>query len=114
MKWDRSETVGLAKQFCVICKGEGQKPNLKGRPTPCNCVLRSIFRACYARFRHCVSKEKFLSKVSVVRGSTAEHRLTYSRLDEEYIADFCLVSRRSLTSFQYEVFKNHYLLGADW
>ena len=57
MKWDRSETIGLAKQFCVTCKGVGQKPNLKEIPTPCNCVLTAVFRACYARFRHASRKK---------------------------------------------------------
>lgn len=34
--------------------------------------------------------------------------------DEEYIADFCLVSRRSLDEFEYTIFRYHFLLGADW
>ena len=114
MKWDRSETIGLAKEFCVTCKGEGRKPNLKGRETPCNCVLRAIFRACYARFRHCATKEKFMSKVSLVPCRGKESRMTFARLDEDYMADFCLVSRRTLCAFDYEVFRNHFLLGADW
>jgi hypothetical protein len=66
MIWDRSETIGLAKESCAYCEGEGQRSIRKGQPTPCNCVLRAIFRACYARFRYCVTKEKFMSKVSLV------------------------------------------------
>ena len=114
MKWDRSETIGLAKPFCVTCKGVGQKPNLKERSIPCNCVLRAIFRACYARFRDCVSKEKFMSKVSLVPCRGKEQTQSYARLDEDYIADFCLVSRRALNGFDYKIFRNHFLLGADW
>lgn len=34
--------------------------------------------------------------------------------NEEYIADFCLVSRRVLDEQQYKLFKYHFLLGADW
>ena len=94
MKWDRSETIGLAKPFCVTCKGVGQKPNVKERSIPCNCVLRAIFRACYARFRDCVSKEKFMSKVSLVPCRGKEQTQSYARLDEDYIADFCLVSQK--------------------
>jgi hypothetical protein len=30
------------------------------------------------------------------------------------MADFCLVSRRSLTEQEYQIFKFHFLLGADW
>jgi hypothetical protein len=33
--------------------------------------------------------------------------------NEEYIADFCLVSRRHLTPAEWEVFRYHFLLGAD-
>ena len=114
MNWDRSETIGLAKQFCVCCKGKGQQPSQRGKLIPCSCVLRAIFRACYARFRHCVTKEKFMSKVSLMPCQGKETRRTYARLDEEYIADFYLVSRRTLDPFEYMVFRNHFLLGADW
>jgi hypothetical protein len=114
MKWDRSETIGLAKPFCATCKGKGQLKRKKERPSPCNCVLRAIFRACYARFRHCVEKEKFMSRVSMIPCSGKDTRMTFARLDEEYIADFCAVSRRNLDPFDYQVFRNHYILGADW
>ncbi len=30
------------------------------------------------------------------------------------MADFCLVSRRTLDDFEYKVFRFHFLLGADW
>ena len=43
-----------------------------------------------------------------------EGKLTWGRKDEEYIADFCLVSRRALDELEYRVFKFHFLLGADW
>ncbi|MDQ6707778.1 MAG: hypothetical protein M3Z85_17595 [Acidobacteriota bacterium] len=39
---------------------------------------------------------------------------TWARRDEDYIADFCLVSKRSLDEFEYKVFRFHFLLGADW
>ena len=41
-------------------------------------------------------------------------RYFWSRKEEEYIADFCLVSKRSLTEIEHQVFKYHYLMGADW
>jgi hypothetical protein len=34
--------------------------------------------------------------------------------NEEYIADFCLVSRRVLDDDEYKIFRYHFLLGADW
>jgi len=30
------------------------------------------------------------------------------------MADFCLVSRRTLEDFEHRIFRVHYLLGADW
>lgn len=43
-----------------------------------------------------------------------KHKAVYSRKDEEFIADFCLVSKRVLNEDDYKVFKFHFLLGADW
>jgi len=83
-------------------------------PAACNCVLRAIFRACYARFRHCVTKEKYMSKVTLTFCAGKDRRLTWVRKDEDYVADFCLVSRRTLDEFEYKVFRFHFLLGADW
>jgi hypothetical protein len=114
MNWDRSETIGLAKEFCAVCGGSGIRDSRAGQMTPCSCVFRGIFRACYARFRYCVTKEKHISKVSLVARQGKERKLTYERLIEDYIADFCLVSRRSLTESEHRIFRYHYLLGADW
>jgi hypothetical protein len=43
-----------------------------------------------------------------------DRRPVWSRKDEEYIADFCLVSKRVLDEFEYRIFRFHFLLGADW
>lgn len=43
-----------------------------------------------------------------------DNRISYGRKTEEYIADFCLVSKNALTSLEYDIFRFHYLLGADW
>jgi hypothetical protein len=47
-------------------------------------------------------------------GGGGEGRRSYSRKREEYCADFCLVSRRTLDDAEYTLFKYHFLLGADW
>jgi hypothetical protein len=86
-----------------------------GKEYPCNCVFRGIFRACYNRFRDCSSEEKYLSRVSLeLCASGRDGRHVYSRKTEDYIADFCLVSRRTLDEFDYRLFRYHFLLGADW
>ncbi len=113
MEWTRSETLALASNSCSTCHGLGLP--LEGRRrAPCHCVLRAIFRACYARFRHCVEKEKYMSRVTLSLTRGRDRSLTWGRKDEEYIADFTLISRRTLTDFEYRIFKYHFLLGADW
>ncbi len=86
----------------------------KEEPTPCNCVLRGIFRACYNRFRHCIEKEKHMTQARIQIIGATERRQVWGRRDEEYIADFCLVSRRYLDDVEYQLFRFHFLLGADW
>jgi hypothetical protein len=41
-------------------------------------------------------------------------RNTWGRKHEEYCADFCLVSKRTLNAFEHRLFTYHFLLGADW
>lgn len=114
MVWTRSNTIGLAKTSCAHCHGYGLRAGRGGRETPCNCVLRAIFRACYNRFRECDAREKHLSTVTLERCGGRDRRYVYSRKIEDYMADFCLVSRRNLDDFDYRIFKFHFLLGADW
>ncbi len=114
MLWTRSETLALAQQSCTFCYGLGLRPGRAGASTPCNCVFRSIFRACYARFRRCASKEKHISRVSLEANPGRHRKSTWGLKDEEYTADFCLVSRRTLDEQEYTIFKFHFLLGADW
>jgi hypothetical protein len=77
-------------------------------------VFRAIFRACHARFRSCASKEKYISRVSLEANPGRQRKSVWGLKDEEYIADFCLVSRRTLSEPEYRLFKYHFLLGADW
>ncbi|HEY7212146.1 MAG TPA: hypothetical protein VH477_17865 [Bryobacteraceae bacterium] len=114
MQWTRSETLALAQQSCTYCYGLGLRPGRGGASTPCNCVFRAIFRACYARFRQCASKEKYISRVSLEANPGRQRKSIWGLKNEEYIADFCLVSRRTLAEREYRIFKYHFLLGADW
>lgn len=114
-EWSRSDTIALAKESCTQCQGLGLRNYMKKEePTPCNCVLRGIFRACYNRFRHCIEKEKHMTQARIQIIGATERRQVWGRRDEEYIADFCLVSRRYLDDVEYQLFRFHFLLGADW
>lgn len=114
MEWTRSDTIALANIACTQCHGVGLRLGRRGRMSPCNCVLRAIFRACYARFRHCATKEKYMSRISLEFIPGRERTSSWGRKDEEYMADFILVSRRTLSDFDFQIFKFHFLLGADW
>jgi hypothetical protein len=116
VQWTRSETLALAQQSCTFCYGLGLRPGRSGKSTPCHCVFRAIFRACYARFRQCAMKEKYISRVSLEANPGRQRKSVWGLKNEEYIADFVLVSRRTLASdpIALDVFKWHFLLGADW
>lgn len=115
-QWSRSETIGLAAARCAHCLGYGLRRNTcrKGPNEPCNCVLRSVFRACYNRFRFCAGREKTISQARIEIIGGKDRRQVWGRKNEEFIADFCLVSERFLDEAEYRIFKFHYLLGADW
>lgn len=115
MNWDRTETVALAKRRCEFCQGRGTRLAREQETGVCPCVLRSIFRACYERFKECIIQERHMSKISLTHSSKGrDNRLTYHRLVEDYICDFTLISKRSLGEDEYRLFRYHFLLGADW
>lgn len=115
MEWNHSDLALLAQACCSTCHGLGVRREKKGEPLPCGCALRTIFRACYRRFRECAIRGKYRSSVSFERTPSGRtNRGMWCRKEEEYIADFVLVSRRSLDPWHYQIFRFHFLLGADW
>lgn len=114
MEWSRSDTLALAMHNCSQCHGSGLRLARKGALSPCNCVLRSIFRVCHARFVRCITQERHLSKISLEPSAGRKRPATWGRKDEEFIADFCLVARRALSEEEHRLFRYHFLLGADW
>ena len=113
--WSRSEVIGLAKETCTHCLGYGmRKGNYSGAPSPCTCVLRGVFRACYQKFRYLVTQEKHISQARVEHTNGKEQRLAWGRKEEEFVADFAIVAKRVLSPGEHRIFRFHYLLGADW
>ena len=114
MEWTRSETLALAAPSCSSCVGLGLRIGRNKKAYPCNCVLRAIFRACLDRFRDCSQREKYMSRVTLDHTPGKDRQGGWGRKHEEYCADFCLVSKRTLNELEYRIFSYHFLLGADW
>jgi hypothetical protein len=55
-----------------------------------------------------------VSRVSLEANPGRHRKSVWGLKNEEYMADFILVSRRTLEEYDYVVFKYHFLLGADW
>jgi hypothetical protein len=77
-------------------------------------VFRAIFRTCFNRFREFCADADHIGTVSLDFCRGRDGRRTYSRKREEYVADFCLVSRRVLDDYEHRLFRFHFVLGADW
>ena len=104
----------LSKVRCAYCQGAGLHALTNGREAPCNCVLRAIFRACYRRLIECSGNDTLLTRVSRERGATLSRTGGWGRKEEEYVADFCLIAKRTLNEEEYRIFRFHFLLGADY
>jgi hypothetical protein len=113
MFWNRSNTLGLAKASCTHCHGNGIRVVRGGKEVPCQCVFRAVFRACYNRFRECATVSH-VGTVTLDFRPGSEGRRSYSRKREEFLADFCIISRRALDELEQRIFRYHFLLGADW
>ncbi len=114
MLLNQSNAIGLAKASCTLCHGVGVRVIRKDTEVYCNCTFRAIFRACLNRFRHCACSADHIGSISLEVPRILEGRRSYGRKREEYVADFCLIAKRSLTRSDYTIFKYHILLGADW
>ena len=115
MNWTRSETLALANQRCTHCRGIGLRVSLKqsGHTSPCNCVLRAIFRSCFERFAECATQDRRISHVRIERRPGKGGHATWGRKDEEYLADFMSITERTLTPVEFKLFRIHFILGAD-
>ncbi len=114
MLWNRSNTLALATHKCTTCRGSGLTLGRRGTLNACDCVLRGIFKVCYNRFRYCVEREKYMSRVTLEIHSGPNRRGTWGLKQEEFIADFLAVAKRTLTEEEHRVFRFRFLLGADW
>lgn len=112
--WKHSDVIGLASNRCTYCEGMGLRCVYKSHTVPCACIFRSVFRICMNRFRECVANEGLTGTVSWEYYGGTQGYHVYSRKREEFTADLCLISRRTLEPAEYELFRLYFLAGADW
>lgn len=104
----------MSRVACVRCEGAGVRTVWKLKQAPCKCVFRAVFRACFNRYRECVEIGKYSSSVSLEFTQGKDGGRTYGRKIEEYMADVCLVAKRTLDEDEHRTFRFFFLLGADW
>lgn len=113
----RSDLIGLASVLCAQCQGTGIVVAKRGKGTTCLCISRAIFRACFDRFKVASSGVHLMRPVSVERYVSSggpRGRAGNGRKNEEYVADFTLVTKRTLNPWEWQLFSWHHLGGADW
>ena len=109
--WASFRVLGLASAICQQCAGTGLiRP---GRV--CGCVLRAVFRACLARYRECREMQGRCSRGSLTREPSGRiGRHIYGRKREEFLADFELIARRSLSLAEWRLLRLAFLQGGCW
>lgn len=55
-----------------------------------------------------------MGKVRLEPVAGTDGNFSWGMKDEEFMADFCLVSKRALEEEEFRIFRFHFLLGADW
>jgi hypothetical protein len=105
--WNRGELLTLAETKCTKCFGVGAL-----RTGPCGCVLRKIFRICFRKWTDLQSEAGNVRGVhwNHLSGGTRTARC-YGRKNEEFLADFYLIAKRTLSQENWQILRLHYLLG---
>ncbi len=107
----RSDLIALALPACAHCGGTG----MRSAEGVCLCVERKVFRIVMERYRNIVEGEQFIAPLSLENaGHGTKGLVSVGRPHEEFLADVCLMAKRTLDALEHSVFRFHVLLGADW
>lgn len=109
----RADLLALSNVRCEACHGSGLAVRgTRSRISVCQCVSRAVFRICYARLRDCMANVGIATSRAL--RSPGPRRLgPWGRQNEEYIADFDLISRSCLDEKDYSILREHFYLGID-
>jgi len=113
-EWGHSIVIGLANNNCAYCKGRGWNRSARGYDSPCNCVFRAVFRACFNRYREYRVTEPIGRVDLSFCPSGKSCKMHYSRKREEYLADFVIIASRVLDELSWRLFDLHMLQGRDY
>lgn len=106
----RTDWLSAVDLSCAVCHGTGWR----SEGSVCLCVWRGVFRDVYGRFKYC-AESGYHKPISLDGTSGPQGRRTgYGIRHAEFMADFCLIAKRTLTPLEHTMFKYHFLLGADW
>src|ERR1035437_5763997 len=105
--------LGWQLKRANIAKATGHALSTKPKHRHATASFGPFFRACLTRFRDCAATGTAFGTVSWEFCSGPGGRRVYSRKQEEFMADFCLVSRRVLDEEDHRLFRFYFLLGAD-
>lgn len=110
MEWTPDIAARIARTGCFECTGRGVLQSAP--PRLCNCIYRTVFRACHHRFRR-FGREAHMG-ISTVRTMRAvDSTLSWSRQVEDFRADFHAAGLRALPKHLYHLFSFHHLHGAS-
>jgi hypothetical protein len=117
MEWQKEDVLVLANGKCSVCGGTGLRTIRKRTKysantrllstlnkkreycVPCECVLRKIFHICYDHF---------------IQTYYSARNIGWARNKEEFIADFWITTKRSLSEFEFHLFYHHFILEEDY
>ncbi len=116
-EWDPSVRILLAQARCVQCYGAGLVYGVESSRT-CNCVWRAVFRACWGRFQQLGESDPARARMRPDKTWPSTRSglpiSMPSRKREEFMADFCILAKRTLLRREFEMFRAHWLLGMSW
>lgn len=106
---DLSRLIGMSQPGCARCGGTG---TLATRV--CHCVTKRVFRACYAKYCELLETGPQIHAIHLDTPSLRSRPVTFNFRDSDFIADFELISKRTLAPDEWQIFKEVFLLGESY
>src|SRR5215469_16540888 len=107
----RSEYVLHALSNCPHCAGSGLA-GLK-KKNHCRCVRRGIFRAVLSYVNYLTAYPRLVHPMRLDGVSKRVYRPAVIGLDQDYLADFYLLAKRTLDPLKFAIFRYYHLFGAS-